>query len=182
VAPQPGERLIDACAGAGGKALHLSALMQNKGRIIAMDVHDKKLQALRERSSRAGASIIEAKLIDSTKVIKRLHETADRVLLDVPCSGLGVLRRNPDAKYRLTMAEIERLWVLQREILSGYSQMVKPSGRLVYSTCSIAPSENEKQVEGFLASNPGWKLVSQETMLPEVNGPDGFHISILERG
>lgn len=181
VDPKAGERVVDGCAGAGGKTLHMAALMRNKGRIVALDVHEKRLEALRERSSRAGATIVEVKMIDSNKVIKRLHESADRVLLDVPCSGLGVLRRNPDAKYRLTEEEVERVKGLQKEILGSYSQMCKPGGRLVYSTCSIMPSENERQIEWFLERNQGWRMVSQKTLLPEAGGPDGFFISILER-
>lgn len=181
VDPQPGERVVDGCAGAGGKTLHLAALMGNKGRIVALDVQEKKLSALRERSARAGASIIEVKLIDSTKVIKRLEDSAARVLLDVPCSGLGVLRRNPDAKYRLTMDEVDRLRGLQQEILSSYSRMCMPGGRLVYSTCSIMPSENERQIEKFIKSRAGWKLLSQETLWPTAGGPDGFFIAVMER-
>jgi 16S rRNA (cytosine967-C5)-methyltransferase len=96
--PKPGERVVDACAGAGGKSLHLAALMGNKGKIIALDVHEKKLEALRERSTRAGATCIETRWIENSKTIKRLHDSADRLLLDVPCSGLGVVRRNPDSK------------------------------------------------------------------------------------
>ncbi len=182
LAPLPGERVIDACAGAGGKSLHLAALMGNKGKIIAMDVHAKKLEELRKRASRAGADIIETRLIDSTKVIKRLEKSADRVLLDVPCSGLGVVRRNPDTKWKLTALEIERLRQLQREILSSYSRMLKPGGRLVYATCSILPSENSKQVEWFLSSHSDtWKLLEQTQYWPGENGYDGFYVAVLER-
>lgn len=180
--PQPGERVIDACAGAGGKTLHLAALMGGKGRIVALDVQEKKLANLKERTARAGAaSNIEVRLIEGSKTIKRLHDSADRLLLDVPCSGLGVLRRNPDAKYRLTPSEIDRVHGLQREILNSYPQMCRPGGRMVYSTCSIMPSENESQIEAFLMSNPDWKLISQETLWPEANRGDGFFIATLER-
>ena len=180
--PKPGERVIDACAGAGGKTLHIASLMGNKGKIIALDVAEKKLDNLRERCSRDGASGVEVKVIDSTKVIKRLHDSADRVLLDVPCTGSGVWRRNPDSKWRLTAEEIERVSGLQTEILSSYPQMCKVGGRLVYSTCSVMPSENEKQVEKFLAAHgEQWKLLSQENLAPAVDGPDGFFIAVLER-
>lgn len=179
--PRPGERVIDACAGAGGKSLHLAALMTDRGRVIAMDVGDKKLAQLRLRAKRAGASCIEPRLIESTKVIKRLKDSADRVLLDVPCSGLGILRRNPDAKWRLGPADVERVTTLQQEILSGYAGMCKVGGTLVYSTCSILPSENERQVEVFLARRDGWRLEGSETLAPTDDGGDGFFIARLTR-
>jgi 16S rRNA (cytosine967-C5)-methyltransferase len=178
---KPGLRVIDACAGAGGKTLHIAALLKNKGKIIAMDVGERKLEELRRRSARAGCDVIETKLIDSNKVIKRLEKTADRVLLDVPCSGLGVLRRNPDAKWKLTLEEITRLRSLQAEILLNYSSMLKPGGRLVYATCSCLPSENEKQVENFLANNSAWKLLAERKFAPGENGYDGFYAAAIER-
>lgn len=180
--PQPGERVIDACAGAGGKSLHIAALMRNKGKVIALDVHANKLEELRRRASRAGVDIIETRLIDSTKVIKRLEKSADRVLLDVPCTGLGVLRRNPDTKWKLTPEEVQRLLSTQKEILSSYSRMLKPGGRLVYATCSILPSENSKQVEQFLSEHSDeWSLIEQTQYWPGENGYDGFYIAVLER-
>lgn len=149
---EPGQRVIDACAGAGGKSLHLASLMQNKGKVLALDVLEKKLESLRERSTRAGATIIETRLIESTKVIKRLAESSDCVLLDVPCSGMGVLRRNPDAKWKLKPEEVTHLNGLQAEILRSYSKMCRPGATLMYATCSMMPSENLKQVEKFLSS------------------------------
>ncbi|MES2965370.1 MAG: RsmB/NOP family class I SAM-dependent RNA methyltransferase [Bdellovibrionota bacterium] len=180
--PKPSERVIDACAGGGGKTLHIAAMMKNKGRIIAMDVNEKKLKALRERCSRNGVDIAEVKVVESNKTIKRLEKTADRVLLDVPCSGLGVLRRNPDKKWRLSMEEIEKLRQLQAEILENYSVMTKPGGRMVYATCSILPSENEKQIEAFLAKHGDeWKLVEEKKFVPGENGFDGFYAAALQR-
>lgn len=182
LAPKPGDRVIDACAGAGGKSLHLAALMKNKGTIIAMDVSDRKLIELRKRASRNGVDIIETRVIEGTKTIKRLAAKADAVLLDVPCSGLGVLRRNPDSKWKLSIEEIERLRVLQAEILDSYSTMVKPGGRMVYATCSILPSENGDQVAGFLSAHPEWKLVQEKRFWPGENGYDGFYAALLVRG
>lgn len=179
---EPGMRVIDGCAGAGGKALHLACLMKNKGRILALDVHERKLAELRKRSRRHGCDIIEPRLVEDTKAIKRLHESADRVLLDVPCSGLGVLRRNPDAKWRLSPGEIERLRVLQADILKNYARMTKPGGRLVYATCSILPSENERQIEAFLAANQeSWRLLDELRLTPDEDGTDGFYAAKLER-
>ncbi len=179
---KPGMRVIDACAGGGGKTLHLAALMQNKGRIIAMDTEDWKLDELKKRARRAGVSnMVETRVIDSTKVIKRLESSADRVLLDVPCSGLGVLRRNPDAKWKLSPEFIDKVKVEQREILSGYSQMVKPGGQLVYSTCSILGSENEAQVKQFIEASGGkFKLDEEQSLMPS-EGFDGFYMARITR-
>lgn len=179
----PGMRVVDACAGAGGKSLHLAALMKNKGKIISMDIHEWKLKELKARAARAGVDIIETKVIDSSKVIKRLENSFDRVLLDVPCSGLGVLRRNPDTKWKLSSEEIARLITLQREILSQYSLMCKPGGRMVYATCSILPRENEAQVRWFLSSDAGkgWELISELRVWPHKDQYDGFYAAVMQR-
>ncbi len=180
--PEPGQRVIDACAGGGGKALHLAALMQNKGRIMALDVHAWKLDNLRKRASRAGIDVIETRPIESAKTVKRLAGTADRVLLDVPCSGLGVLRRNPDAKWKLSLEEINRLIIEQQDILTRYSQMVKPGGKLVYATCSILPAENEQQVERFLSTHgETWTLEEELKLTPSKHGFDGFYAARLKK-
>lgn len=177
---KPGMRVIDACAGAGGKTLHLAALMRNQGRLLAMDVEQWKLDELSRRARRAGITNLETRLIDGTKAVKRLHETADRLLLDVPCSGLGVLRRNPDAKWKLTPEFIEKVKALQKQILNDYSRMVKPGGELVYATCSILYSENEHQVESFLAGNPTFVKVEERRTWPS-EGFDGFYMARLKR-
>ncbi|MDH5414771.1 MAG: RsmB/NOP family class I SAM-dependent RNA methyltransferase, partial [Flavobacteriaceae bacterium] len=132
----PGMRVVDACAGAGGKTLHLAALMQNKGQIIALDIYENKLKELKRRAKRAGAHNIEPRHIDSTKVIKKLYNNVDRLLIDAPCSGLGVLRRNPDAKWKLQPKFIDEIKKTQAEILNSYAKMVKVGGKMVYSTCS----------------------------------------------
>ena len=179
---EPGMRVIDACAGGGGKALHLAALMQNKGRIIAMDTEGWKLDELKRRARRAGVDIIEARPIDSTKVVKRLEGSADRLLLDVPCSGLGVLRRNPDAKWKLDLSFIERVRQTQQEILRSYNRMLKPGGLMVYATCSILPSENEQQVETFLKEQNGkFELVRSQYLLPNEFGYDGFFMALIKK-
>lgn len=180
--PEPGQRVIDACAGGGGKSLHIAALMRNKGRLLALDVHAWKLAELRKRASRAGVDVIEAREIEGSKTVKRLAQSADRVLLDVPCSGLGVLRRNPDAKWKLSETEIERLTALQAEILESYSRMVAPGGKLVYATCSILPSENEKQVQAFLAKHSAeWTLEEELRKTPQQGAWDGFYAARLRR-
>ncbi|HEY3403986.1 MAG TPA: RsmB/NOP family class I SAM-dependent RNA methyltransferase [Ohtaekwangia sp.] len=179
---QPGMRVIDACAGAGGKTLHIASFLQNKGRVIAMDVEEWKLDELKKRARRAEASnTIETKIIESSKTIKRLENSADRLLLDVPCSGLGVLKRNPDAKWKLTPEFIEEVKVLQQHILQDYCQMVKPGGLIVYSTCSILPSENQEQVKKFLGNNAGkYELLDEHHAWPS-EGFDGFYMALIRR-
>lgn len=176
---QPGMVVIDACAGAGGKTLQLAAIMENKGRLIAMDTEERKLIELKKRAKRAGISNLDIRTITSTKVIKRLNKKADRILLDVPCSGLGVLRRNPDAKWKLKPQFLEEVKGWQQDIVSRYSNMLKPDGKLVYATCSILPSESEGQVAKFIENN-GWKL-NHENRLSPIDDYDGFYHALLTR-
>lgn len=180
--PKPGMRVIDACAGAGGKSLHLAALMENKGQVIALDIYGNKLKELKRRARRNGAHNIETRLIDSTKVIKKLKGSADKVLIDAPCSGLGVLKRNPDAKWKLQPEFLNTIKDTQQEILTSYSNMVKPGGQLVYATCSILPSENSEQVSTFLSSEAGknFSLVNEEKIYASKSGFDGFYIALLQ--
>ena len=178
---EPGMRVIDACAGGGGKTLHLAALMQNKGRIIAMDTEQWKLDELKKRARRAGVANIEPRLIESSKTIKRLENSADRLLLDVPCSGLGVLKRNPDAKWKLNMDFIDRVKELQQHILKDYSLMIKPGGMMVYSTCSILHTENEDQVQKFIAESEGkFELMEEKRVWPS-DGFDGFYMALIKK-
>jgi 16S rRNA (cytosine967-C5)-methyltransferase len=180
---EPGMKVIDACAGAGGKSLHLAALMKNKGQIISLDIYEKKLMELQRRARRNGVHIVEARMIESNKTIKRLKEKADRLLLDVPCSGLGVLRRNPDAKWKLSPSFLETVKITQQNLLRDYASMVKPGGKLIYATCSVLPSENEDQVKTFLDSKEGrlFSLEEQKTLLPNDFGYDGFFMARLLR-
>lgn len=180
---EPGQQVVDSCAGSGGKSLHLAALMKNKGKILAMDIHENKLQDLTLRANRAGASIIETKLIDSPKVIQRLENSFDRVLIDSPCSGLGVLRRNPDTKWKLDLEQINTVCELQKDIISRYSKMCKSGGLMVYATCSILKRENEDQVQWFLnlASGKPWTLVSEHRIWPHKHGFDGFYAAVLKK-
>ena len=180
---QPGMRVVDTCAGAGGKTLHIASLMENKGQIIAMDIYANKLHELKRRAKRNGAHNIEPRAIDSTKVIKKLYDKADRVLIDAPCSGLGVLRRNPDAKWKLQPEFIDKIKVTQQEILQQYSRMVKVGGQLVYATCSVLPSENQQQVKKFLTSEAGknFTFVKENIVLAHKSGYDGFYMALLER-
>jgi len=178
---KPGMRVIDACAGSGGKTLHLAAIMKNKGKIIALDYKEFKLDELRKRASRAGANIIETKPVENLKVIKRLANTADRLLLDMPCTGLGVLRRNPDTKWIITEEAYNRVKIEQKEILQQYSQMVKVEGKIVYAVCSILPSEGEQQIAEFLAANPNFELQGEKRYSPAQFDCDGFYMAKLVR-
>ncbi len=181
--PAPGMKVVDACAGAGGKTLHIASLMQNKGQIIAMDIYESKLKKLKARAKRNKAHNIDTRVIDSTKPIKKLYEKADRVLLDAPCSGLGVLRRNPYSKWKLQPEFLEEIKEVQQTILQQYSGMVKPDGKLVYATCSILPSENQQQVDKFLTSEVGkdFTFVKDQKLLAYKSGFDGFYMALLQR-
>lgn len=175
-----GMRVVDACAGAGGKTLHIAALMKNKGQIIALDIYEWKLAELKRRAKRAGAFNIETRFIEDNKVIKRLHNTADRLLIDAPCSGLGVLKRNPDSKWKIDEDFINRIKTEQENILQNYSKILKKGGKMVYATCSILPSENGEQIRKFLAENTEFALVKEENIMPS-DGYDGFYMALIER-
>lgn len=179
----PGMRVVDCCAGAGGKTLHLASKMDNKGQIVALDIYSNKLNELKRRARRNGAHNIETREIDSNKVIKKLHNSMDRVLIDAPCSGLGVLRRNPDAKWKLQPEFLDTIRQTQQEILSNYSKMLKVGGKMVYATCSILPSENQLQVTSFLESEEGqgFKLIKDKKILASESGFDGFYMALLEK-
>ncbi len=180
---KPGMRVVDTCAGAGGKTLHLASLMENKGQLIAMDLYESKLKQLKIRAKRNGAFNIEPRVIESTKTIKKLHEKADRVLIDAPCSGLGVLKRNPDSKWKLQPEFIENIKKIQAEVLENYSKIVKPGGKLVYATCSVLPSENQEQINHFLTTEIGkeFTFVQDKKVLAHESGFDGFYMALLER-
>lgn len=198
LAPRRGEMIVDFCAGSGGKTLLIGALMQSHGRIYAFDVSDKRLNNLKPRLKRSGLSNIHPVRIDNENDlrVKRLAGKIDRVLIDVPCSGLGTLRRNPDLKWRQSPESIEELKIKQRAILNAASKLLKPGGRIVYATCSLLPEENEEIVESFLANhtqfialNCGELLAQQKIPLntgnylqlsPANHHTDGFFAAALE--
>ena len=175
--PQPGERIIDACSGAGGKSLHLAALIKDEGRVFGMDVDTKKLNELQRRAKRASASCIKTKPITATSA-EDFADVADRLLIDSPCSGLGTLKRQPDLKWRLKPAGLDRLRGIQKELLGNYQQMLKPGGRLVYATCSILPSENRAAIDTLLATG-NFKLIEEKNITPATTGFDGFYAAAL---
>ncbi|MCL6272971.1 methyltransferase domain-containing protein [Muricauda sp. 2012CJ35-5] len=180
---KPGQRVVDACAGAGGKTLHLAAQMQNKGQLIALDIYESKLKKLKVRARRNGVHNVETRVIESNKTIKKLHNSADRLLLDAPCSGLGVLRRNPDSKWKLVPEFIDRIMGVQQEILQNYSKILKKGGQMVYATCSVLPQENSEQVNQFLATEAGteFSLIKENKVYASKSGYDGFYMALLQK-
>jgi len=181
--PAPDMNVIDGCTGAGGKALHIAALMQNRGEILAIDVHERKLEELEKRAKRASCKII--KPMHTEKLTRHfqglLQSFSDRILLDVPCSGTGVLRRKPDAKWSLTKKFIDELIKTQSQILDEYAPMLKKQGLLVYSTCSILPIENQLQVQAFLQRHSEFELLEEKTVSPAQSGYDGFYMAKMKK-
>lgn len=195
-----GMKVVDFCAGAGGKTLALAAAMKNKGTLYACDVHERRLGELPKRARRAGVHNIQTKVLssESDKWVKRQVGKMDVVLLDAPCTGTGTWRRSPDAKWRLSVQDVQELVALQADILNSACRMVKVGGRLVYATCSLLSVENEKQVESFLSTHPDFKLVPQQDwcegvdfptgdvlgmtrLSPLMNQTDGFFMAVMEK-
>jgi 16S rRNA (cytosine967-C5)-methyltransferase len=197
LAPKRNNMVADFCAGAGGKTLMLSAMMNSQGRLYAMDISEKRLANLKPRLKRSGASNIQPMLIahENDIKVKRLAGKMDRVLVDAPCSGLGTLRRNPDLKFRQTPDSIAELNLKQAAILNSASRLLKKGGRLVYATCSILPEENQRIVEAFLSSHadfvlrPAGEILQQIPLQmkdylelsPHMHATDGFFAAALER-
>ncbi len=194
--PEPGHLVIDGCAGAGGKTLHLAALMENRGTLIALDTDPGRLRELNKRSGRAGVSIVETSLRKDFAAGEYAGR-ADIVLVDAPCSGSGTIRRNPSLKWSVGEDDIVRFAARQLDLLEGYAALVKKGGRLAYSTCSLFGAENEDVVERFLSRQPGFRAVNAAPdgfpwkdaeagrqsilLLPHRHGTDGFFVSVLER-
>ncbi len=198
---RPGMRVVDFCAGAGGKTLALAAAMRNKGKIVACDVLAGRVERAGTRLRRAGVHNATRRALESERDpwIKRHAGGFARVLVDVPCSGIGTWRRNPDARWRLTPAGLGELILLQRRILAGACRLVAPGGRLVYATCSLLPAENQEQVDWFLASKPDFALLPIDevwrstiggaapgsdaclSLTPAGHGTDGFFVAVLQR-
>ena len=193
-AAMPGMTVVDLCAGAGGKTLALAGAMMGQGRLIASDVDRARLSRLAPRAERAGATFIETRLLDGgreTRNLTDLEGQADVVLIDAPCSGTGTWRRNPEARWRLTPARLDRLRTMQAHVLSFGAPLVKRGGRLVYAVCSLLEEEGPAQVAAFLAGNPGWERLDPvvagrpagpgRRLTPAHDGTDGFFIAVLGR-
>ncbi len=187
---KPGERVVDFCAGAGGKTLAIAAMMQNKGRIVACDVMEGRLKRSAERFRRAGLHNIEVKPLESERDpwVKKHKGSFDRVLTDAPCSGTGTWRRNPDARWRELGPGLEALLKTQAQILDSAARLVKAGGRLIYATCSLLPDENEQQIEKFLAAHPEFSLAKCGlngadflSLSPGKHGTDGFFAAVMTK-
>ena len=196
LSPKPGETVYDVCAAPGGKTTHLAELMENQGEILALDLYEKRLAAVEQAALRLGLSIIKTCASDASTY--PFAKQADKILIDAPCSGLGVIRRRPDIKYKPELTDFTELVAIQKQILDHCSSYLKPGGEMVYSTCTINPDENENQIHGFLKTHPEFELmpiVHQQiigrakeilsngmgTFYPEQDGGDGFFIAKLRR-
>ena len=179
--PTAGDFVIDCCAAPGGKSTHMAELMQNRGRIVAADIYDTKLAHVKQNAERLGITIIEPTLIDARELGDKFTDRADKVLVDAPCSGLGVLRRKADLRWKKNPAEFEPLPVLQGEILSSAARTLKRGGTLVYSTCTITRRENQSVVEKFLSTHADFELVETKIFLPHVTKTDGFFAAKMIR-
>ncbi|GEN08678.1 16S rRNA (cytosine967-C5)-methyltransferase [Myxococcus fulvus] len=199
----PPTRVVDACAGAGGKTLQLAAQMKNRGDLHALDIDERRMEDLKKRARRAGVHNVRAQLIPAEgpevdTALEALVGKADRVLVDAPCSGTGTFRRKPDARYRLTPEDLETHAARQKALLERFSRMVKPGGRLIYGTCSVLREENEAIVEDFLARHPEYSVRPVAELLgaelgaklgpgpflrlaPHTHGTDGFFAAVLVR-
>ena len=185
-------RVLDLCSAPGGKATHIAQLMQDKGEIIACDIHEHKLQLIAENARRLGLRSIKVEQNDATQLRSDWLGAFDRVLVDAPCSGLGVLRRRAEARWRKQRKDLKLFPPLQLSILQNAAQYVKSGGSLVYSTCTIEQSENHYLVEEFLTNNPDWQrvpfahlrtgeLVDELQLVPQNDGIDGFYICKLQK-
>ncbi|MBI2427842.1 MAG: methyltransferase domain-containing protein [Ignavibacteriales bacterium] len=198
VNPKPRTKVIDACAGGGGKTLAMAALMKNRGEIFSLDIHDFRLEELQKRVKRAGVDTVRLKTVLDDESPPELHDSADYVLVDAPCSGTGTIRRNPGMKWSVTPAMIDELQTKQGKILSNYSRCVKVNGTIVYATCSLMKEENEMVVESFLAAHPHFELLNPKgiltryhleslannryfQLLPHQHGTDGFFAAVMKR-
>jgi len=178
--PQPGETVLDLCAAPGGKTTYIAQLMQNRGRLVAEDLNRIRLELLRENCARLGVACAEYSC-NSSIAIPELTALVDRVLVDVPCSNTGVMRRRVDVRWRIRPAEIVRLRSTQLDLLHDGALQTKPGGVIIYSTCSLEPEENGEVVKEFLASHSDFELENERELLPFVDGMDGAYVAKLKR-
>ena len=183
--PQPGERVLDACAAPGGKSTHLAEAMGDQGLVLALDRGEARLRRVQRNSERLGLRCITTRHGDAARLAEEAPEllgSFDRILVDAPCSGLGTLARHADARWRMDPAAIDGLVTLQRQLLEGLLPLLRPGGRLVYATCTVHPRENSQLIEAVLASHPGWQRLEQWQLWPgeQGGGGDGFFAALLQ--
>jgi 16S rRNA (cytosine967-C5)-methyltransferase len=184
--PQPGERILDACAAPGGKSTHLAELMGDQGLVLALDRGEARLRRVSRNAERLGLQSIAVQHGDATALAQEqpdLRASFDRILVDAPCSGLGTLARHADARWRIDPAAIDELVVLQRQLLDGLLPLLKPQGRLVYATCTVHPRENSQLMDAVLADHPELQLQRSWQLWPgEAAGAgDGFYAALLQQ-
>lgn len=182
LAPEPGDAVLDVCAAPGGKTTHMAELMENEGRIDAWDIHAHKVELIRKNAERLGISIINASCHDARKLDESLLASYDKIMVDVPCSGLGIIRKKPDIKWQRTMEDAESLAITQSTILEVSSYYLKSGGELLYCTCTINKKENEAIVEAFLEKHPEFSLADEpRQLLPHKDNTDGFFFAKLRK-
>lgn len=179
LSPRAGDTVIDMCAAPGGKTTHLAEIMENKGKILAFDIHKHKIKLIEANAKRLGIGIIDAQIADGTVFDERLRNTADKILCDVPCSGLGIIRRKPDIKWNKD--DTNELRDIQKKILENAAEYLKHGGEIVYSTCTIDHRENEDITSEFLKNHSDFEKLSEKTYYPHTDGTDGFYICKMRR-
>lgn len=196
--PAPGEMVMDVCSAPGGKSTHIAQLMEDKGVVISRDIHEHKIRIIEDTAKRLGITIIKAEMYDAVKIDNNYIGKADRVLVDAPCTGFGIIRRKPDIKWSRSSGDTKEIKDLQYRILTAASSYVKPGGCLVYSTCTIEPDENENRIKDFISKNSGFEMEDITSLLPaelrsdesqsgfiqlypNVHGIDGFFIARMRR-
>lgn len=181
LAPNAGDMVLDACSAPGGKTTYLAELMKDEGEVVAWDLHPHRVKLVEDAAKRLGITAIKAEVHDACIDRADYHEKFDKILLDVPCSGLGVIRKKPDIKWTRQESDIPELVTVQEKLFHVNSRYLKPGGRLVYSTCTVLKQENEEQVENFLKSHPEFRLVEEINLYPNQDETDGFFIAVLEK-
>ena len=179
--PKKGDTVVDVCAAPGGKTMAIAERMNNTGEIIAQDIYKRKVDLIDKEAKRLGVTIVKTRTWDATRVDSTMVGKADRVICDVPCSGLGVVRRKPEIKYKKETEEFLLLPKKQLTILNSSAQYVKPGGVLMYCTCTINPAENEEVVSSFLKNHGNFRMVETKQLFPHTNGTDGFFICKMEK-
>lgn len=179
--PQPGETVLDVCAAPGGKSLAAAEWMENRGRVISCDVYDHKLKLIEKAAERLGVTILETQKNDGTVRNENFVEIADKVIVDAPCSGLGVVRRKPEIKLRIKRKDMEKLAEVQLKILENSAGYLRENGTLIYSTCTVSDIENRGVIDRFLKKNKNFSIVLEKQLLPYIDSSDGFYFCALQR-